>query len=91
MLKIKPFEKYVGDDEVMMYVGIRADEDRAAYVSTKPNIKTGDAVQGRRASISMAFTAYWRRAASACRPTTTGGRARAATSAFFSAGRNGSA
>jgi 3'-phosphoadenosine 5'-phosphosulfate sulfotransferase (PAPS reductase)/FAD synthetase len=40
MLKIKPFEKYVGDDEVMMYVGIRADEDRAAYVSTKPNIKT---------------------------------------------------
>src|SRR5262249_11389931 len=40
MLKIKPFEKYVGDDEVIMYVGIRADEDRAAYVSTKPNIKT---------------------------------------------------
>ena len=40
MLKMKPFEKYVGDDEVMMYVGIRADEDRAAYVSTKPNIKT---------------------------------------------------
>lgn len=40
MLKIKPFEKYVGEDEVMMYVGIRADEDRTAYVSTKPNIKT---------------------------------------------------
>src|SRR6516162_6661727 len=40
MLKIKPFEKYVGDDEIMMYVGIRADEDRAAYQSTKPNIKT---------------------------------------------------
>src|SRR5262249_8188042 len=40
VLKIKPFEKYVGDDEVMMYVGIRADEDRTAYVSTKPNIRT---------------------------------------------------
>jgi 3'-phosphoadenosine 5'-phosphosulfate sulfotransferase (PAPS reductase)/FAD synthetase len=40
MLKIKPFEKYVGDDPVLMYVGIRADEDRTAYVSTKPNIKT---------------------------------------------------
>src|SRR5579872_5519617 len=40
MLKIKPFEKYVGEDEVLMYVGIRADEDRTAYVSTKPNIKT---------------------------------------------------
>ncbi len=39
MLKIRPFEKYVGDDEVLMYVGIRADEDRQAYVSTKPNIK----------------------------------------------------
>lgn len=38
MLKIRPFEKYVGDDEILMYVGIRADEDRQAYVSTKPNI-----------------------------------------------------
>jgi 3'-phosphoadenosine 5'-phosphosulfate sulfotransferase (PAPS reductase)/FAD synthetase len=38
MLKIKPFEKYVGEDQVRMYVGIRADEDRTAYVSTKPNI-----------------------------------------------------
>ena len=38
LLKIKPFEKYVGDDEVHMYVGIRADEDREAYISTKPNI-----------------------------------------------------
>jgi 3'-phosphoadenosine 5'-phosphosulfate sulfotransferase (PAPS reductase)/FAD synthetase len=40
MLKMKPFERYVGDDEVQMYVGIRADEDRSAYVSTKPNIHT---------------------------------------------------
>lgn len=39
VLKIKPFEKYVGDDEVLMYVGIRADENRQAYVSAKPNIK----------------------------------------------------
>jgi 3'-phosphoadenosine 5'-phosphosulfate sulfotransferase (PAPS reductase)/FAD synthetase len=39
ILKIKPFEKYVGDDSVLMYVGIRDDEDRSAYVSTKPNIK----------------------------------------------------
>jgi 3'-phosphoadenosine 5'-phosphosulfate sulfotransferase (PAPS reductase)/FAD synthetase len=39
MLKIKPFERYVGDDRVRMYVGIRADEDRSAYVSTKPNIE----------------------------------------------------
>src|SRR4051812_3170084 len=39
MLKIKPFERYVGDDPVRMYVGIRADEDRSASISTKPNIE----------------------------------------------------
>jgi 3'-phosphoadenosine 5'-phosphosulfate sulfotransferase (PAPS reductase)/FAD synthetase len=39
MLKLKPFEDYVGDDEVVSYVGLRADEDREGYVSTKPNIK----------------------------------------------------
>ena len=39
MLKIKPFEDYVGDDPVMLYVGIRGDENRSAYVSTKPNIQ----------------------------------------------------
>lgn len=38
-LKIKPFEKYVGDDRVVNYVGIRADEPhRKGYISTKPNI-----------------------------------------------------
>ncbi|MCC7075062.1 MAG: phosphoadenosine phosphosulfate reductase family protein [Deltaproteobacteria bacterium] len=39
MLKLRPFEQYVGDDPVRSYVGIRADEDRSGYVSTKPNIK----------------------------------------------------
>lgn len=39
MLKLKPFEAYVGNDTVMSYVGIRADEDRVGYISTKPNIK----------------------------------------------------
>ncbi len=39
MLKIKPFEEYVGEDEVLSYIGIRADEDRSGYISTKPNIK----------------------------------------------------
>jgi 3'-phosphoadenosine 5'-phosphosulfate sulfotransferase (PAPS reductase)/FAD synthetase len=38
MLKIKPFEKFVGDDSVVSYVGIRADEDREGYISKKPNI-----------------------------------------------------
>ena len=38
-LKLQPFEQYVGDDPVISYVGIRADEDREGYVSTKPNIK----------------------------------------------------
>ena len=38
-LKIKPFEKFIGDDAVIMYVGIRADEPhRKGYISTKHNI-----------------------------------------------------
>lgn len=39
MLKLKPFEEFVGDNIVINYVGIRADEPRIGYVSTKPNIK----------------------------------------------------
>lgn len=38
-LKIRPFERYVGDADVRLYVGIRADEKRDGYISTKPNIK----------------------------------------------------
>lgn len=39
MLKLRPFERYVGDDPVRLYVGIRADEShRTGYISTKPNI-----------------------------------------------------
>ena len=39
-LKIKPYEKYIADAEVISYVGIRADEPhRKGYISTKPNIK----------------------------------------------------
>jgi len=38
MLKLRPFEEYVGNDNVISYVGIRADEDRVGYISTKPNI-----------------------------------------------------
>jgi 3'-phosphoadenosine 5'-phosphosulfate sulfotransferase (PAPS reductase)/FAD synthetase len=38
-LKIEPFEAYVGDDAVWSYVGIRADEGRSGYISTKPNIQ----------------------------------------------------
>jgi len=41
MLKLKPFEQYVGDDPVCLYVGIRSDEsNRTGYISTKPNIRT---------------------------------------------------
>ena len=39
-MKIKPFERFVGDDPVISYVGIRSDENRSAYVSQKKNIKT---------------------------------------------------
>jgi 3'-phosphoadenosine 5'-phosphosulfate sulfotransferase (PAPS reductase)/FAD synthetase len=38
-LKIKPLEAFIGNDEAVSYVGIRADENRDGYISTKPNIK----------------------------------------------------
>lgn len=39
MMKIKPFEKFVGDSPVISYVGIRADENREGYISQKPTIR----------------------------------------------------
>jgi Phosphoadenosine phosphosulfate reductase family len=39
-LKLEPFEKWIGDDYAISYVGIRGDEDREGYVSTKPNIQS---------------------------------------------------
>lgn len=39
-LKIKPFEKYVGDDKVYNYIAIRADEDRVGYKPpTTPSLR----------------------------------------------------
>jgi hypothetical protein len=38
-MKLSEFEKYVGDDPTISYVGIRGDEEREGYVSTKPNIQ----------------------------------------------------
>jgi 3'-phosphoadenosine 5'-phosphosulfate sulfotransferase (PAPS reductase)/FAD synthetase len=38
-LKIIPLEQFIGDDEAISYVGIRADENRDGYISTKPTIK----------------------------------------------------
>lgn len=39
-LKLKPFEEYIGDDPTISYVGIRNDENREAYISTKPNVQS---------------------------------------------------
>lgn len=39
MLKLKPFEDYAGRGPVVNYVGLRADEHRTGYISTRPNIK----------------------------------------------------
>lgn len=38
-MKLAEFERYVGDDQAVSYVGIRGDEDRDGYISTKPNIQ----------------------------------------------------
>ena len=39
VMKIKPFEAFVGDDPVISYIGIRADENREGYISRKETIK----------------------------------------------------
>ena len=38
-MKLAEFERYVGDIPTISYVGIRGDEEREGYVSTKPNIQ----------------------------------------------------
>ncbi|REA58224.1 phosphoadenosine phosphosulfate reductase [Dyadobacter luteus] len=39
-LKLEPFENYVGTDPVISYVGIRGDEEREGYISTRKNIQS---------------------------------------------------
>ena len=38
-MKLAEMERFVGDTPTISYVGIRGDEDREGYVSTKPNIQ----------------------------------------------------
>lgn len=38
-MKLAEFEKFVGDDYAISYVGIRGDEERDGYISSKPNIQ----------------------------------------------------
>ena len=38
-MKLDKFEEYVGNDYAVSYVGIRGDEDRDGYISSKPNIQ----------------------------------------------------
>ena len=38
-MKLEEFERYVGEDYAVSYVGIRGDEERDGYISSKPNIQ----------------------------------------------------
>lgn len=38
VLKIKPFEQYVGDNRAFSYIGIRGDESREGYQSSRPPV-----------------------------------------------------
>jgi 3'-phosphoadenosine 5'-phosphosulfate sulfotransferase (PAPS reductase)/FAD synthetase len=38
-LKLDPIHQFIGDDEAVSYIAIRADERRDGYVSAKPNIR----------------------------------------------------
>lgn len=39
-LKLDPFEKYIGDEPTISYVGIRGDEDREGYISKKQTVQS---------------------------------------------------
>jgi len=39
MMKIKPLEEFIGEDEAISYIGIRADENRDGYISKRENIQ----------------------------------------------------
>ena len=39
-LKLDPFEKYIGDEPTISYVGIRGDEDRDGYISKKQTVQS---------------------------------------------------
>ena len=39
-MKLEPFEREIGDTPTISYVGIRGDEDREGYISTKSNIQS---------------------------------------------------
>ncbi|MCT8339010.1 phosphoadenosine phosphosulfate reductase family protein [Altibacter lentus] len=39
-LKLEPFEKYIGDEPTISYVGIRGDENREGYISKKTNVQS---------------------------------------------------
>ncbi|MCQ2077143.1 MAG: phosphoadenosine phosphosulfate reductase [Bacteroidaceae bacterium] len=39
-MKLAEMEKFIGDTPTISYVGIRGDEDREGYVSSKPNIQS---------------------------------------------------
>lgn len=38
-MKLDEMERFIGDDLAISYVGIRGDEDREGYISSKPNIQ----------------------------------------------------
>ena len=91
LLKIKPLEDWIGEDEATSYVAIRADEsNRKGYISTKPNIRTVfPFVDG--AWIMQASYGYLRMPESTCQSTMSGGRDQAATSASSRERPSGSA
>lgn len=39
-MKLEPFEQHIGDAPTISYVGIRGDENREGYISTRENIQT---------------------------------------------------
>ena len=96
MLKIHPFENYIGNDKAYSYIAIRADEKRQGYlnsgkpvmISEEPNITPVYPFKDNGVTIED-VQQILTTAASGCRTTTRGGRAPVAISAFSSSRASG--
>ncbi len=98
MLKIHPFEKYVGSDKAYSYIAIRADENRSGYLGkASPSFCQKNRIS--RQSIPSRMTGSRSEMFSACSTTRAldflnimnGARAQAATSASTNSSATGSA
>lgn len=56
-LKITPLENFIGGDEAISYIAIRADENRDGYISTKNNISSFPSIF--KEKVLSIYSSFW--------------------------------